>query len=86
MTKMYDVIYARSYENRDGHEKTDWMRCGRAFQTDKGFDILLYVVPVGSTHGEVRLQMRESDGKFQPRTQQQESPREPEVLTRRSGT
>lgn len=68
--KMFDIIYARPYTSQ-GERKVHWIPCGRGFETDKGFDLLLYTVPVGGTEGEgVRLMMRESDPNFQRGGQQ----------------
>lgn len=68
MTKMYDVIYPRNFKTRDGEQRTDWLRIGRAFDGQKGIDILLYSMPVGAgnENGEVRIQLRESDPNYQP--------------------
>lgn len=61
---IFDVIYPRKYKQAGGDERTEWNRIGRAFQTDKGFDVILYSVPVG-TNGEIRFHLRESDPSFQ---------------------
>ena len=67
-SKRYDVIYPRNYERRDGVKQTDWLRVGVAFERQgRGIDLILYAMPVGGIDapGEVRLVLRESDGREQ---------------------
>jgi hypothetical protein len=54
------VLYARKYQTREG-EKTQWMEVGTAFQSERGTDILLYVVPPPNERGEIRIMTRPYD-------------------------
>lgn len=59
--KTYDVIYGRRYwaGGKGGQEGMDWMRVGRAFETQGGVDVLLYVMPPADDKGEIRILVRE---------------------------
>jgi hypothetical protein len=37
-TKQYDICIPRQYTNRDGQERTQWIRIGTAFQMKPGDD------------------------------------------------
>lgn len=46
MAKRYDVVATIEYEKKDGTAGKSYVRCGSAFEGDKGISIKLDSVPV----------------------------------------
>jgi hypothetical protein len=47
---MFDVCYkAGSYKDKQGNEKTRWIKLGTVWENDKGMSVLLDAVPAGAT-------------------------------------
>lgn len=64
MNVKFNVLYGRDYRLRaDGPVQTQWIQCGVAWQTERGVDIKLWVVPPASLDPmsgmAVRLKLRE---------------------------
>jgi hypothetical protein len=49
--KRYDVCAPRKRKQRDGTEKTFWVRLGAAFETDRGTQIVLDALPIADNEG-----------------------------------
>jgi hypothetical protein len=76
--KKLDVIHPRHYTNAAGEDKVDWLRCGVAFESSSGIDVILYCMPMTrDKKGEVRLLLKPADPK--PTGQRPEA----EVMRRR---
>lgn len=54
MSKRYDVVAAIPYE-RNGEKKTQFVRCGAAFDGAKGISIKLDSIPCAGWDGWLRL-------------------------------
>jgi hypothetical protein len=80
--KIGNVVAANGSFIQDGVEKTRWIRCGVALQTDKGIRIKLDAVPVGEWDGWLAIYEEEQgQSKGDWRSQQ----RHPLLMTDRSG-
>ena len=45
----YEVIAVTGkYKDKEGNEKSKWLKCGVVLQTDKGFSLKLEAIPIGS--------------------------------------
>lgn len=54
------VLHPRPYRDRDGEEHTFWHEIGVAYETDKGLDVVLYLIPPPGPGG-YRLLIRDRD-------------------------
>ena len=52
-----DVCYPRSYVDRNGDDKTNWIRIGTAFEKDGRCNIEIYSIPVGLTDGKLKVSL-----------------------------
>lgn len=50
----FDVKFAKRYK-KDNVEKTQWIKIGSAFKSDKGISIALDTIPVGPWDGRLSL-------------------------------
>jgi hypothetical protein len=66
--KIGNVVAANGSFIQDGVEKTRWIRCGVALQTDKGIRIKLDAVPVGEWDGWLAI-YEEEQGQSATRTE-----------------
>lgn len=69
MTSRFDVCSPRKRKDRDGNEKTFWVRVGAAFQNDKGMQIVLDALPLPDLEGRCVLML------FEPKTAGQSEPK-----------
>lgn len=74
----YDALSPRTYEDRNGNEKTAWTRVGRAFEKDGKITVFLdaYPVPDGDTVKIVLMEPREREQRQQPQRGGGQAPRE----------
>lgn len=75
MTTRYDVLSPRIYKDRDGNEKTTFLKVGVAFpMRDKdGFNVTLEAIPLPTSEG-VRLMLMPPRDDKQPTPQRGSRP------------
>ena len=50
-SKLGDIMFPNGKYQKDGEEKTSWLRCGVLLQTDNGMRIKLDALPVNMQEG-----------------------------------
>jgi hypothetical protein len=80
--RKYDALYARPYVHH-GVEKLQFFRIGTAFQTDTGFDLLLYLAPPANADGAMRIMVRPALDEDDPELPEVPSARSPVVERKR---
>lgn len=64
MSTRFDVCSPRKRKDRDGNEKTWWVRVGAAFTNEKGTQVVLDALPLPDENGRCVLMLFEpKDGK-----------------------
>ena len=50
-TKVGDIMFPNGHYEKDGEEKTAWLKCGVLLNTEKGYRIKLDALPVNMQEG-----------------------------------
>lgn len=55
----FDVTTPRAYKDRDGNEKTNWVRLGTAFEKEGRITVLLDALPIADSQGVCKMILME---------------------------
>ena len=50
-----DVCYPRKYKDKNGEDKTNWIKIGTSFERDGKQNIEIYTIPVNNSDGKIQV-------------------------------